>query len=191
MNVVRLSEIMVIDPARPALTLDIPKDQSFDDWVDTGRRLCASSQVINWYIGDWWAAGQHRYGARAKVAAEGLFGKEFQGLMDVASVCRAFPTSRRREALTFTHHREVAALPPEEADTLLVRAEDERLSTRELRKEVLRHRLARGDFLPRDDDDPEHTELLAIARAWNRARIGVRQEFAELVEEAGTGEIDP
>lgn len=184
-------DIMLIEPDRPALSLEIPRGQSFDDWVVMGRKLCASSQVINWYIGDWWAAGQHRYGARAKGAAEGIFGKEFQTLMNAASVCRAFETSRRREGLTWSHHAEVAALPPEEADGLLTKAETDRLSTRELRKEVLRHRLARGDFAPRDDDDPEHTELLAIARAWNRARVSVRQEFYELAEEAGTGEIDP
>jgi hypothetical protein len=39
--------------------------------------------------------------------------------MDAASVARVFETSRRREDLTFNHHREVAALPPDEADALL------------------------------------------------------------------------
>jgi hypothetical protein len=34
-------------------------------------------------------------------------------------VCRKFETSRRREDLTFNHHREVAALAPDEADALL------------------------------------------------------------------------
>jgi hypothetical protein len=34
-------------------------------------------------------------------------------------VARAIETSRRREDLTFNHHAEVAALPPDEADALL------------------------------------------------------------------------
>jgi hypothetical protein len=38
--------------------------------------------------------------------------------MDAASVSRAFETSRRREDLSFKHHAEVAALPPDEADAL-------------------------------------------------------------------------
>ena len=185
------ASIIMAGAERPALALEIPKEQSFEDWVKLGRRLCASSQVINWYIGDWWAAGQHRYGARAKVAAEGIFGKEFQTIANAASVCRAFEASRRREHLSWTHHAEVAALPPAEADALLEKAASERLSTRELRKEVLRHRLARGDFQPREDDDPEHTELLTIARAWNRARSSARQEFLDLANEANLGEIDP
>jgi len=34
-------------------------------------------------------------------------------------LCRKFETSRRREILTFAHHAEVAALPPDEADAFL------------------------------------------------------------------------
>lgn len=129
-----------IDAVEPAMALEIPKGMSFDDWVALGRNLCASSQVINWYIGDWWAAGQHRYGARAKAAAEGLFGKDFGAIANIASVCRSFETSRRHEHLSFSHHQEVAALPPEEADHLLAKAEEAQLSTRELRKLVMSRR---------------------------------------------------
>jgi hypothetical protein len=39
--------------------------------------------------------------------------------MDAAWVAKAFETSRRREVLSFNHHEEVAALPPDEADALL------------------------------------------------------------------------
>jgi hypothetical protein len=141
--------------------------------VALGRKLAISSQVINWYIGDWWAAGQHRYGARAKAAAEGIFDKEFQAVADIASVCRAFESSRRREVLSFTHHREVAALPPEQADRLLTRAEDERLSTRELRREVRRHREHIGELVPASRmipaDEIADREFRGIAQPWNEA----------------------
>jgi len=42
-----------------------------------------------------------------------------QTCMDAAWVAKAFGTSRRREVLSFNHHEEVAALPPDEADALL------------------------------------------------------------------------
>jgi hypothetical protein len=45
-----------------------------------------------------------------------------------AAVCNAFESSRRRETLGFTHHREVWSLPPAQQDELLDRAEAERLS---------------------------------------------------------------
>lgn len=186
--------LMMIDiQDDPPLGLSLPKDQGFDDWYELGKRLCSGAKVVNWWIGDWWAAGSHRYGERASVAAEGIFGKEFQTLRNTASVCRSFETSRRRDTLTFSHHAEVAALPPEKADELLTRAEAENLSTRDLRVEVVKVRTALGHFPTRDevDDDPEHTALVAIARAWNRAPVGARQTFTDLVEEANLGVIDP
>lgn len=189
-----MNAMMAIETmGKPGLALDIPKNQSFDQWVEMGRSLCEGQRVVNWWIGDWWAAGSHRYGERAKVAAEGIFGREFGALMNMASVCRSFETSRRREALSFTHHQEVAALDPGEADALLVRAETEQMSTRELRVEVVKRRVALGHFPSRDDtdDDPEHTELVDIARRWNRARRSVRQEFLDLANESGLEEIDP
>lgn len=117
----------------PPLSLELSPNTAFDEWVAVGRGLCIGQQTLNWHIGDWWAFGDHRYGDRAKAAAEGLFGKPFGSLMNLAAVARSFETSRRREALTFTHHAEVAILPAAEADELLSRAERERWSTRELR----------------------------------------------------------
>lgn len=119
----------------PPLSLDLPEGLSFEEWKEIGRKLCIGSQAINWHIGDWWAYGDHHYGDRAKLSAEGIFGKEFQTLMNLASVARKFEPSRRRE-VPFSHHVEVAALPAETADELLERAEREQLSSRDLRREV-------------------------------------------------------
>jgi hypothetical protein len=130
----------------PELTLVLPHGQSFEDWEETGRSLASANKVLNWWIGDWWAAGSHRYGARAEAAARGLFGLEYQSLRDAAMVCRAFEPSRRRDNLSFTHHREVASLSPAKADALLDRAEREGWSTRDMRAEAA---LARGSSLPR------------------------------------------
>jgi hypothetical protein len=122
---------------QPAMSLTLPDGQSFEDWEETGRNLSTANKVLSWWIGDWWAAGSHRYGARAQTAGEGIFGREFQTLMNLASVCRAFETSRRREGLSFTHHSEVASLPPQKADRLLDRAEAEGWSVKDLRAEAI------------------------------------------------------
>jgi hypothetical protein len=131
-----MNAVALVEMERPSVSLSLPKNLPFEQWVEMGRRLCASSQVINWHIGDWWAFGNHRYGARAKSAAEGVFGLSFGTLANIASVARAFEPSRRHEVVSFAHHQEVAALPPEQADALLAKAETELLSTRELRREV-------------------------------------------------------
>jgi N6-adenosine-specific RNA methylase IME4 len=56
----------------------------------------------------------------------------------VAWVAKAVKPSRRREGLTFQHHREVAALRPSEADRLLDVAQAQGFSTRQLRLAVRR-----------------------------------------------------
>lgn len=140
------TSLALVVSEEPDLSLDLPKGQSFDDWVETGRQLASANKVLNWWIGDWWAAGNHRYGARAAVAAQGIFGRGFQSLANMASVCRAFSTSRRREHLSFSHHEAVAVLKPDQADKLLDRAERENLSVHALRAEVI---LLRDSHTPR------------------------------------------
>lgn len=186
MNAVMTIEAM----GKPALALEIPKGQTFDDWVEMGRNLCEGQRVVNWWIGDWWAAGSHRYGERAKAAAEGIFGKEFKTLANAASVCRAFETSRRREHLSWSHHAEVASLPPEEADAILDRAEADQLNRATVRSEAIKKKTELGLYVPRIDDDPEQTELLEITRKWNRARRSVRETFLDLANESDLGVID-
>jgi hypothetical protein len=55
---------------------------------------------------------------KAIVKAEDWEGPKFEVCANMASVCRAFPleSSRRHELLSFGHHKEVAALPPEQQD---------------------------------------------------------------------------
>ena len=75
-------------------------------------------------------------------------------MLDTQWVASKFvDNSRRREELSWSHHREVAALPPAEADELLGLAEREGLSTRELRAEVSRRKAARviGATMPGGD----------------------------------------
>lgn len=139
----------------PRLSLDLPDSLPFEEWIGIGRQLCAGQQALNWHIGDWWAFGDHRYGDRAKLAAEGIFGREFQSLMDMASVARKFETTRRRDVLSFTHHREVASLPDEMADAILDRAESEHLSTREVRKAVAEVRAANDPDIGAIEPDRE------------------------------------
>jgi hypothetical protein len=161
-----MGEMVTID--KPGVSLRLPARLPFEEWVDIGRRLCASSQVINWHVGDWWAFGEARYGERAKAAAAGIFGLAFQSLMNMAAVARAFETSRRREVVSFSHHAEVAALPKDQADELLAKAEREMLSTRDLRKEVSALRSAAATERKRDVIDIRPERAATPAEFVNR-----------------------
>lgn len=167
----------------PPLGLDLRRAMSFDDWLELGRRLCSGAKVVNWWIGDWWSFGSHRYGARAEAAAKGIFGREFQTLANLASVCRSFETSRRREHLTWTHHVEVAALEPEAADELLDKAEASEWSTRDLRREVMRRRSPPTNAeaeqpkpLPAIETMPPDEIIVELAEALGRERALTERE---------------
>lgn len=120
-----------------AVGLELPETLSFEEWSGVGEMLHGVERSLMWWVGDWWRfGGNGRYGDRAKAAAQGIFGVSLQGCMDAAWVAGKFETSRRREVVPFSHHREVAALPQAEAERLLDSAEQEGWSQRELRRRV-------------------------------------------------------
>jgi uncharacterized protein DUF4326 len=121
--------------------LQLPADLTKTQWSEIGLGLGKVGQSTQWWIGDWWAFGEHKWGDRkALVESEAWEGPALQTCMNAASICRAFETSRRREVLSFMHHAEVAAIPPEEADKILDWAENKGKSrtVREVRDEVKR-----------------------------------------------------
>src|SRR5262249_26628962 len=142
--------VAVILAKSPLLGLTIPEDTSFQHWLAVGKHLALADNALAWRVGDWWIYGDHRYGDRIAVLRRGGWrGPGFGACRNYATVARAFETSRRRDVLSFSHHREVALLSPEDADRWLDWAEEplrdrgKPRSTRELRRQV------RGQNAPR------------------------------------------
>jgi hypothetical protein len=91
-------------------------------WHELGIALCRLDEAKQWWLGDWWAFGEHKYGDRkAILESDDWTGPSFGTCANAASVCRAFETSRRRELLSFSHHQILASrrLKPELVDELL------------------------------------------------------------------------
>jgi hypothetical protein len=107
------------------------------DWERQGRCLGSVARASGWWVGDWIRYGNARYGEKYEVAAR-ISGYDVQSLMNMAYVASRFEISRRREKLSFSHHAELAALPPDEQERWLDRAQSEGLSSRRLRAEVRR-----------------------------------------------------
>lgn len=173
-------------PEATSISLNLPESMTFEQWEDVGAELANRAKKLNWWIGDWWAAGHHRYGERARLAARGLFGREFKTLANIASVCRAFEPDRRREHLSWSHHAEAAALSPGAADMLLDLAERDRMSKAQVRAAVT---TIRGGGAAR----PTSAEAASVYRAYNRLPQDLRLAVARaLAAAAQTGaEIDP
>src|SRR4051794_37738054 len=108
-------------PGVTAVGLALPDDLPEEAWWKVGLQLNRAASWTNWAMGDWYNFGSHRYGDRkALIESEEWTGPGYQACMDIAMVCRAFSeTSRRREDLSFSHHREVTLLPRDAADRLL------------------------------------------------------------------------
>ena len=88
-----------------------------------------------WWIGDWLSFGNAAYGERYVRAAR-ITGYDTQTLMNMVYVASHVDPSRRRETLSWSHHAEVVALTEEGQEVWLARAEQERLSVRDLRRAI-------------------------------------------------------
>jgi hypothetical protein len=138
------------------------------EWVEQGRCLGAIGRGSAWWIGDWVRYGSVRYGDKYAAASQ-LTGYDVQSLMNMSYVASRFDASRRRSGLSFSHHAELAGLPPEDQELWLDRAEAGGLSVRALRAELRKARqrsaaraeLARARLQAAPDPAPaEHGDVL-------------------------------
>lgn len=120
------------------------------EWAEQGRRLGMIGRAAGWWIGDWLSYGNARFGERYTRASR-ITGYDVQTLMNIVYVASSVEVERRRGDLSFSHHAEVAALPPADQDRWLDRARGDHLSVRCLREEIRRERRAlrqEGECLP-------------------------------------------
>jgi hypothetical protein len=106
-----------------------------DRWKAVGTRIAAYSDAASWWLGDWLAFGQAKYGRRYKEGVA-LTGLEYQTLRNYTAVARRFDVSRRRDDLSFQHHAELCALTDDAQDVWLDLAASNRWSKAELRRRV-------------------------------------------------------
>jgi hypothetical protein len=126
-------------------------DLGMHEWTDQGRRLGVIGRGAGWWIGDWLRYGNQRFGERYVRAAR-ITGYDVQTLMNMVYVASRFEPEQRREALSWSHHAELAALEVTDRERWLEMAESERLSVRCLREELRRAR--RLEANEPEDEEP-------------------------------------
>lgn len=75
-----------------------PQQLSLDEWKSLGRALGQFEHSIQWWLGDWWHFGFHRYGERKAMAtAKNNFDRAyaFGTLMNYGYVAGRVETSRQ------------------------------------------------------------------------------------------------
>jgi hypothetical protein len=142
------------------------------EWVEQGRCLGAIGRGSAWWIGDWIRYGSVRYGDKYAAASQ-VTGYDAQSLMNMAYVASRFEPSRRRPALSFSHHAELAGLPPEDQELWLDRAEAGGLPVRTLRAELrkTRERSAARLSLGRERTTPERNGAAATVGSRRFRRV--------------------
>ena len=102
-----VNEVEQFSVDRTDTALVIKGDLPYELWVEQGKELNRIGGAIMWWLGDWWAFGEKKYGERA-AAVEGMEWS-FQTCRIAGWVSRNIETFRRLNVLTWQHHMEVAA----------------------------------------------------------------------------------
>lgn len=132
-----------------AIKLELPETLSKEDWADIGRKLLRADQVMQWWIGDWAAFGEKRFGALKDFCD--LNGFNYQTARDLGWVSRSVHLSLRRDDLQWSYYREIAPLKPKDQKRFLELAESKKMVVAELRREI---RLANGEKNALESDGP-------------------------------------
>lgn len=115
--------------------LILNKGLAFKQWLTAGELLKSLDRSLPWMIGDWLNYGEDHYGETYTQALDNT-DYEYQTLNDQKWVAAKIEVSRRRENLSWSHHREVAAISSKEQDFWLDVAERECLTRKELRARI-------------------------------------------------------
>jgi hypothetical protein len=115
--------------------LSFPDDLRYEEWEDAGTRLVRIADSAAWCLGDWLILGENKFNERYRRAADNV-GLEYQTLRNYAWVARKFQLPRRRPALSFQHHAEVASMDVEAQDRWLSLAEENSWSRNQFRRQI-------------------------------------------------------
>jgi hypothetical protein len=115
--------------------LIIKEGMDFKTWEKLGHALKSMQGSIQWWLGDWLNYGEKHYGETYTQAIE-ITGYEYDTLAQFKSVSSRVESCSREQNLSFSHHKAVAPLEPEEQKEYLDIAEKENLSVSKLRDRI-------------------------------------------------------
>jgi hypothetical protein len=160
--------------------LEIEPNLSFDAWQRAGGQLAGVVDSSCWWLGDWLVYGKDHYAERYQLGIK-TAGLKYQTLRNYAWVSRRFDIRRRRSALTFQHHAEVASLTFEQQERWLNEAERHGWSTKQLRHAVKADDAA-GAVKPGRLDAPRQLALPGHRiEVWHKAAELVGVDFEKWV----------
>jgi hypothetical protein len=128
--VLRVARTAALGP--DSLSLPLPDALPYEQWAALAQPLGLMDRAARWFIGDWLNYGEDRYGEIYAQAINDL-GLSHGTLRVCAWTARCFAPVRRRTALSWSHHCDVAGQPEETQEILLDLAEERRWTRADLR----------------------------------------------------------
>lgn len=118
-----------------ATGFNLPAEVSFDQYQAIGQLFGFAHEALKFAIGDWILQGEQIWGEEVYQAVESL-GISVASRLQYTRVADRIPQERRVEGLTWSHHRAVLSLDPEEQDLWLKRAKESDWSKYELEEHL-------------------------------------------------------
>ena len=119
--------------------LVLSEDITKEEWMKIGEGLHFVKESAQIWIGDWARFGERKgfyTDTKTYDEIEKATGYNRKTIRNFKYVAEKIPSSLRKDDLTFSHYEQVAPLDFEKQEKLLNLASEEKLSYRELRKEV-------------------------------------------------------
>ena len=159
-----------------------PADEmSFEQWQNLGATLQQIDASLPWWIGDWLNYGEWAWGEAYAQAVE-ITGMSVDRLNNYKWIANKIDVQQRRDDLSWSHHRAVAAFDPELQADWLERAIENGWSVNELWREIHAFNNAildppdmnqNGSEEPHNEDDLEPPVSL-VSSPVRRLRYGMK-----------------
>ena len=147
------------------VALTLPPGLSLQAWDGLGSSLESVQSAGSFWMGDWLIYGESAYGEEAEQVLDRL---PLSTRKVYAWVARAFPPERRREGLSWSHHRLAAGLDPTRADLLLDAAEREAWTVQRL-KEAIAEQDGKKVQRRADREAAAHYSAAQVGKEWTAA----------------------
>jgi hypothetical protein len=118
------------------------ESMTFEQWKNVGKFWNEVREAKQFWVGDWVNAGEAKYGEKYAQAIDET-GYDYAVVRNISYVCGRIEMSRRRDKLSFEHHKEVAPLEPDQQVKWLDLSEKESLTRNELRASIKANRVVK------------------------------------------------
>jgi lambda repressor-like predicted transcriptional regulator len=158
--------------------LTILEDLSLPEWIELMEMLVRLETAFQFAIGDALIWGESTYGEKYSQAMEST-GLSYQSLANMVWVAKKVPQHNRVSGLSWTHHRVVASLEPEDQPGMLDYALNNGLSASGLQQMI-------------SGKEPTTKEMIARPSGLTPEQASnVLEQYAEAVRLSKSAEPDP